>query len=128
MKRRTYFLTLGIIIGALLALLLSLEPAEAKEVAKEDLIMKPQSVEQYRIQRSQLDRMRRRLLYEMGQSPEWMHDADQVKKVYQTVLMLDTFIMESYLKEQDAREEWAEQQEYLKLKGYKGDTNADSSN
>ncbi len=122
--RKLLFFLAGLLLGSLLCIAV----AQAKEVKKDELITKPATVEQYRIQRSQLDRMRRRLLYEMGQSPEWMHDADQVKKVYQTVLALDTFIMQSYLQEQDAREEWAEQQEYIKLKGYKGDTDADSSN
>lgn len=123
MNRLAKYGIIGFVLGVLFALFLS--ACDAKEVTKDELIKKPLTVEQYRVQRSQLDRMRRRLLFEMSQAPEWMHDADQVQKVYRTVMMIDTLILQSYLQEQDAREEWAEQQQYIKIKG---DTNADSSN
>lgn len=75
------------------------------------------TAEQYRIERQQLERMRRDLLFTVGRNPVWIKSKDQVEQVVKTVMMIDATIVELYLDENADKEQAAQEKEYADLKG-----------
>lgn len=72
---------------------------------------------EYRIQRQQLERIRRAILFSIGNNPRVAYDKEDLTKRVKAIIVLDTQIVISYLKQQEEREAEKQEAEYQSLRG-----------